>query len=70
MASSEWRIVLEGSASALPKNFFGALIDAPSSYGILGSPVGSPSQPPNEFGAQRNLSNPMSLVLCPLSLTG
>ncbi|MFZ8853389.1 hypothetical protein [Fervidibacter sp.] len=25
---------------------------------------------PKEFGAQRNLSNPMSLVPCPFSLTG
>jgi hypothetical protein len=29
-----------------------------------------PSQTPKEFGAQKNLSNPMSLVPCPLSLTG
>ena len=36
----------------------------------LGSLEGLPSQTPNEFGAQRNLSNPMSLVPCPLSLTG
>jgi len=31
----------------------------------LGSPGGSPSQTPKEFGAQKNLSNPMSLVPCP-----
>jgi hypothetical protein len=53
MASSDWRIVLEGSAPALPKKFFGASEDAPSSYGILGSPGGSPSQKPSEFGAQK-----------------
>ncbi|MFA0736767.1 MAG: hypothetical protein OGMRLDGQ_003267 [Candidatus Fervidibacter sp.] len=34
MASSEWRIVLEGSASALPK-IFGASGDAPSSFANL-----------------------------------
>ncbi|MFA0736229.1 MAG: hypothetical protein OGMRLDGQ_002729 [Candidatus Fervidibacter sp.] len=46
-ASSEWRVVfLEGSAPALPK-IFGASADAPSSYGISGSPGGSPSQTPN-----------------------
>ncbi len=71
LAISDWCVILSGGqCSRTAEKFFGALGDAPSSYGILGSPGGSPSQTPKEFGAQKNLSNPMSLVPCPLSLTG
>jgi len=72
-ASSEWRVVLCGSALALPK-IFGTSGDVPSSITekffrrIRRCALQNFS--PNEFGAQRNLSNPMSLVPCPLSLTG
>jgi hypothetical protein len=70
LAISDWCVIfLEGSAPALPK-IFGASADAPSSYGISGSPGGSPSQMSNKFGAQENPSNPMSLAPCPLPLTG
>jgi len=53
-ASSEWRVASSfsgGQCSCTAEKFFGASEDAPSSYGILGSPGGSPSQTPNEFGA-------------------
>jgi hypothetical protein len=55
--SDWWMSFLEGSAPALPK-IFGTSGDAPSKFS------------PNEFGTQKNPSNPMSLVPCPLPLTG
>jgi hypothetical protein len=61
--NSEWRLAISdwcmiffgGQCSCTAEKFFGASEDAPSSYGILGSPGGSPSQKPSEFGAQKKL---------------
>jgi hypothetical protein len=44
-----------GQCFCTAEKFFGASKDASSSYGILGSPGGSPSQKPSEFGAQKKL---------------
>jgi hypothetical protein len=44
-----------GQCFCTAEKIFGASEDAPSSYGILGSPGGSPSQKPSEFGVQKKL---------------